>query len=312
LALAAQAQQAPLLPVVGYVYGGTADGGGNQTAAFRKGLSEAGFTEGRNVTIEYRFADNDYKRLPELMADLVRRHVAVIVAIGTSAAALAAKALTTTIPIVFGTGGDPVRLGLVASLNRPGGNLTGLNFMTGELGGKRLSLMRELLPGTSRYGLLVYPNSPYPDSVSPDALDAATALGPQVEVLSANDGREIDAVFASLRQKEIEALLVNPSPLFLSRRVHIASAAMRYAVPAIYPDRQYAEAGGLMSYGTNVPEQYRQGGIYTGRILKGEKPADLPVMLPTKFEFVINVQTAKLLGITVPPTLLALADDVIE
>jgi putative ABC transport system substrate-binding protein len=310
--LAARAQQAPKLPVIGYVYGGTADGGANQTAAFRKGLSEAGFAEGRNVAIEYRFADNDYNRLPELVADLVRRQVAVITTIGTSAAALAAKALTTTIPIVFGTGADPVAQGLVASLNRPGGNLTGLSFMTGELGGKRLGLMRELLPGTLRLGLLVSPTAPLADLASQEALDAATTLGWQVEVLSAKDGREIDAAFASLKQKQIEALLVSPSPLFLSRRVHLASAAMRYAVPAIYPDRQYAEAGGLMSYGPNVSEQYRQAGIYTGRILKGEKPADMPVMLPTKFELVVNLETAKLLGIAVPPTLLALADEVIE
>jgi putative ABC transport system substrate-binding protein len=309
--LAARAQQAGL-PVIGYVYGGTAEGGANQTAAFRKGLSEVGFTEGRNVTIEYRFAENDYNRLPELMADLVRRQVAVITTIGTPPAAFAAKALTTTIPIVFGTGGDPVRQGLVASLNRPGGNLTGLSFMTSELGSKRLGLLRELLPGTRRLGLLVNPNTPSADSISQDASDAATTLGEQVEVLSANDGREIDAAFASLKQKQIEALLVNPSPLFLSRRVYIALAAMRYAVPAIYPDRQYAEAGGLMSYGPNVSEQYRQGGIYTGRILKGEKPADLPVMLPTKFEMVVNLETARLLGIEVPPALLALADEVIE
>jgi putative ABC transport system substrate-binding protein len=313
--IAARAQQAPTLPVIGYVYGGTADGGGNQTGAFRKGLSEVGFTEGRNVAIEYRFADNDYNRLPELVADLVRRQVAVIATIGTPPAALLAKALTTTIPIVFGTGGDPVLQGLVASLNRPGGNLTGLSFMTSELGGKRLGLMRELLPGTLRLGLLVNSNSnssAVVDSVYQDALVAATTLGWQVEALSAGSGPEIDAAFASLKQKQIEALLVNPSPLFLSRRVHIASAAMRYAVPAVYPDRQYAEAGGLMSYGPNVLEQYRQGGIYAGRILKGEKPADMPVMLPTKFELVVNLQTAKLLGIAVPPTLLALADEVIE
>ena len=309
--VAARAQQAGL-PVIGYVYGGTADGAANQTAAFRKGLSEAGFTEGRNVTIEYRFAENDYNRLPELMADLVRRQVAVITTIGTTPAALAAKALTTRIPIVFGTGGDPVRQGLVASLNRPGGNLTGLSFMTSELGGKRLGLMRELLPGARRLGLLVNANTPSADSISQDASDAASTLGEQVEMLSANDGREIDAAFASLRQKQIEALLVNPSPLFLSRRVYIALAAMRHAVPAIYPDRQYAEAGGLMSYGPNVSEQYRQGGIYAGRILKGEKPADLPVMLPTKFELVVNLETARLLGIEMPPALLALADQVIE
>jgi putative ABC transport system substrate-binding protein len=216
--------------------------------------------------------------------------------------------LTTTIPVVFGVAVDPVEIGLVGSFNRPGGNLTGFSFMTGELGGKRLGLMHELLPGAARFGLLVNPNSPAAALASQDV----TALGQQVEVLSANDGREIDAAFASLRQKQIKALLVNPSTLFLSRRVHITSAAMRYAVPTIYPDRQYAEAGGLMSYGPNVADQFRQAGIYTGRILKGEKPSDLPVIRPTKFEFVINAQAARLLGIEVPPTLLAIADEVIE
>jgi putative tryptophan/tyrosine transport system substrate-binding protein len=309
--LAARAQQ-PAMPVVGYVYGGTAEGGGNQTAGFRKGLSESGFIEGRNVIIEYRYAETDYNRLPEIVADLVRRRVAVIAAV-TAPVALAAKSLTTTIPIVFGTGGDPVLLGLATSLNRPEGNLTGFSFITAELTAKRLGLMRELLPGAGRFGLLINPNSPGTSEMAVnDALTAATTLGRQVVVLSAKDGREIDAAFASIKKQQIEALLVNPSTLFLSRRIHVASAAMRYAVPVICPDRQYAEAGGLMSYGPDVVDQLRQMGIYVGRILKGTLPGDLPVVQSTKFQFVINLQTARLLGLDVPPTLLAIADEVIE
>jgi putative ABC transport system substrate-binding protein len=309
--LAARAQQASI-PVVGYIYGGTAEGGSNQTAAFRKGLSESGFVEGRNVTIEYRYAENEYNRLPEIVADLVRRRVTVIATVGTTLAAHAAKAVTTTIPIVFGSGGDPVSDGLVASLNRPGGNITGVSFMTSELTAKRLGLMHELLSGATRFGLLVHRRGASDEAAVQDALTAAATLGRQVELLSVNDAREIDIAFASLRQKQIEALLVSPSPLFLSRRIHLATAATRHVVPVIYPDRQYAEAGGLMSYGANVPDQFRLAGTYVGRILKGEKPADLPVIRPTKLEFIINLQTARLLGIDVPPTLLAIADEVIE
>jgi putative ABC transport system substrate-binding protein len=300
------------MPVVGYVYSGTAAGGGNQTAGFRKGLSESGFIEGRNVIIEYRYAETDYNRLPEIVADLVRHRVAVIATV-TAQAALAAKSLTTTIPIVFGIGGDPVLQGLVTSFNRPGGNLTGFSFMTADLTAKRFGLMRELVAGASRFGLLINPNSPDTGEMAAnDALTAATTLGRQVVVLSAKDSREIDAAFASVKQQQIEALLVNPSTLFLSRRIHVASAAMRYAVPVIYPDRQYAEAGGLMSYGPDVVDQLRQMGIYVGRILKGEKPADLPVLQPTKFELVINLQSAKTLGLTIPEALLATADEVIQ
>jgi len=200
----------------------------------------------------------------------------------------------------------------VASINRPGRNVTGFTFMTSELGAKRLGLMRELLPGATRFGLLVNPNFPEAEREARDVQAAATTLGRQIEVLFASNSREIDAAFASLRQEQIEALLVSPNTLFSNRRIHLSGVAMRYAVPAIYPDRQYADAGGLMTYGSNVPDQYRQAGIYVGRILKGEKPADLPVMLPTKFEFVINLQTARTLGIEVPPTLLAIADEVIE
>jgi putative ABC transport system substrate-binding protein len=310
--LVAQAQPAAV-PVVGYVYAGTAEGsGGDQAAAFRKGLSESGFIEGRNVKIEYRWAQNDNDRLPDLAADLVRRRVAVIATMGASPAALAAKVLTTTIPIVFVTGGDPVGMGLVASLNRPGGNVTGFTFMTSEMSTKRLGLMRELLPGATRFGLLTNPSNAFSEREARDAQAAVTSLGRQIEVLFASNSREIDAAFARLRQEQIEALLVEPSPLFSNRRIHISGVAMRSAVPVIYPDRQYADAGGLMTYGSNVPDQGRQAGIYVGRILKGEKPADLPVQLPTKFEFVINLQTARTLGIEVPPRLLALADEVIE
>jgi putative ABC transport system substrate-binding protein len=278
--LAARGQQSAM-PVVGYVYPGTAEGsGGDQAAAFGKGLSESGFIEGRNVKIEYRWAENQVDRLPELAADLVRRRVAVIATMASSPAALAAKALTTTIPIVFGIGGDPVAEGLVASLNRPGGNVTGFTFMSSQLSAKRLGLMRELLPGATRFGLLINPNNAFAEIPIRDAQAAATTLGRQIEVLFASNSREIDAAFARLRQERIEALLVNPNALFTNRRIHLSGAAMRYAVPVIYPDRQYADAGGLMAYGSNVPDQYRQAGIYVGRILKGEKAADLPVMLP--------------------------------
>jgi putative ABC transport system substrate-binding protein len=262
--------------------------------------------------IEYRWGQNDIHRLSELVADLVHRRVAVIATVGSTDATLAAKALTTTIPIVFGTGGDPVRDSLVASLNRPGGNLTGFTFMTSELSAKRLGLMRELLPGATRFGLLVNPNSAQAEREAQDAQAAAATLGRQFEVLFASSSREIDAAFARLRQEQIEGLLVAPNPLFSNRRIHLSGMAMRYAVPVLYPDRQYANAGGLMTYGSNVPDQFRQAGIYVGRILKGEKPADLPVILPTKFEFVINLQTARTLGIELPPTLLAQADEVIE
>ena len=309
--LAASAQQ-PAMPVVGYVYGGSPEPSANQLAGFIKGLSEMGFVEGRNVTIEYRFAHNDAARLPDLVADLVRHRVAVIATPGSPQAALLAKALTTTIPIVFGTGGYPVESSLVTSLNQPGGNLTGFDFMTVELGAKRLGLLHELLPGAARFAVLVNPDNLNAEAMITEVRAAATLVSWQIDILTASNSREIDGAFASLAQKGAAALLVTPSPLFLTRRVHLATAAMHHNVPVIYSDRQYAEAGGLMSYGSNVPDGYRQIGIYVGRILKGEKPADLPVMRATKFEFVVNLQTARLLGIEVPPTLLALADEVIE
>jgi putative ABC transport system substrate-binding protein len=308
--MTARAQQ-PAMPVIGYLGAGSPEAFALLVAAFRKGLSETGFVEGRNVAIEYRWANNDYARLPELAADLVRRRVAVIVTPLSTPASLAAKAATATIPIVFTTA-DPVQSGLVASLNRPGGNVTGIHGMQVELMAKRLGLLHELLPGAARFAVLINPNNTASGSIVSDLEAAAATIGRQIEVLTASTNREIDTAFASLAQKRADALLVSPDALFVTRRVQLATAAMRYVVPVIYPFREDAEAGGLMSYGPSFTDIFRQVGIYTARILKGEKPADLPVMQPTKFEFVINLQTARLLGITVPPTLLATADEVIE
>ncbi len=303
--LAARAQQ-PAKPVVGYLFLGMPDS--NLEAAFRKGLSEHGFVEGRNVAIEYRFARNDPDRLPELAADLVGRRVAVIAAVGGVAPSLVAQAATKTIPIVFRNGGDPVEDGLVASFNRPGGNITGITSMNTELESKRLGLLCELVPRAVRIGFLGDTNRARIRNVQ----SAAAALGRQIEFFSARTSRDIDAVFANLAQKRIDALLVVTNPVLTGFRVHIATAAARAGVPVMYGERSHAEAGGLMSYGTENLDTYRMVGVYVGRILKGEKPADLPVLQPTKFEFVINMQTAKLLGIEVPQTLLALADKVIE
>jgi putative tryptophan/tyrosine transport system substrate-binding protein len=309
--LAARAQQ-PAMPVVGYLYSGTPESSERFVAAFRAGLNEVGFFEGRNVAIEFRWAQNDPGRLPELAADLVRRQVAVIATPGSTPATLAAKAATMTIPIVFYSGGDPVRLGLVASFNLPGGNLTGITSMNAELGSKRLGLLHELLPGAARFAMLVQSNSPLTEAFVAEVRAAAAALGLHVEVLSASDNRDIDSAFTSLVQKRADALLVSSDVLFTSRRVQLVTLAVHHRVPAIYPFREDAVAGGLMSYGSSVIDPSRQVGIYTGRILRGEKPADLPVMRSIKFEFVINLQVAKLLDLTVPPTLLARADEVIE
>jgi ABC-type uncharacterized transport system substrate-binding protein len=309
--LAARAQQgAP--PVIGYLYSGGPEASASFLAAFRKGLGEIGFSEGRNVEIEYRWAHNEPDRLPELAADLVRRRVAVLVTPGTPAAALAAKAATTTIPIVFRTGSDPVQLGLVASLNRPGGNMTGVTAMTWEIGTKRLGLLHELLPGAARFGGLIDPTDPFAESLIPDLQAAASAIGRQIEFVRASNSRAIDTAFTSLVQKRPDALLVVPQGLFIQRRVQLVTLATRHALPAIYPAREFAEIGGLMSYGSSPTEQYRQAGIYTGRVLKGEKPADMPVLRASKFEFVINLQTAKAFGIDIPTTLIARADEVIE
>jgi putative ABC transport system substrate-binding protein len=309
--LAARAQQ-PSMPVIGYLYSGAPETSANVVAAFRNGLREAGYVEGRNLLIEYRWAHNDNARLPELASDLVHHRVAVIATPGAPTTALAAKAATTTIPIVFRTGADPVQLGLVASLNRPGGNITGVTPMSGQLGPKRLGLIHELLPGATRFAVLGNPDDPTFEPFIRDVQAAAPTIGRQVEVLTARTNREIDAAFADLLRTRIDAVLVGAHGLFNNRRVQLVTLAARHAVPAIYPIREFAEIGGLMSYGANQAEQMRLTGVYVGRILKGEKPADLPVLRATKLEFIINLQTAKTLGIDIPPTLLARADEVIE
>src|SRR5215471_7573411 len=288
LPLSARAQQ-PAMPVVGYLGNVSPDATAYLVAAFRKGLSETGHVEGQNVAIEFRWTHNDDNRLPELAADLVRRRVAVIAAPGSVGAALAAKAATATIPIVF-SGGEPVQSGLVASLSRPGGNVTGINSMNSELTAKRLGLLHELLPRAARFAVLVNANNPTYEAMIVDARAAAAAIGRQLEILTVSTNGEIDAAFASLKQKQVEALLVAPDPLFISRRVQLQSLAMRHAVPAIFSLREFAEAGGLMSYGSSAIDLFRQTGVYVGRVLKGEKPADMPVLQPTKFEFVINMQ----------------------
>ena len=308
--LAARAQQ-PAMPVIGFLSSSSPADRARFVTAFRQGLRETGYVEGQNVAIEYRWAQDQADRLPDLAADLVRRQVTVIAAHDTPSS-IAAKAATTTIPIVFASGGDPVKLGLVASLNRPGGNVTGVTFVAAELGAKQLGLLHELQPGAVRVGVLVDPNFPLTQSFVSDVQAAALSIGKQIEVLEAPTGRDIDTAFASLAQKPIDALLVGPGPLLNNRRVQLATLAAYHRVPAIYPLRDFAEAGGLMSYGTSITDAYRQAGVYTGRILKGEKPADLPVMQSIKFEFVINLNTARAFGLSFPPGLLAIADEVIE
>jgi putative ABC transport system substrate-binding protein len=309
--LAARAQQA-IIPVVGYLSQGAPEASAYLVAAFRKGLSEGGYDEGKNVAIEYRWAHNNSARLPELATDLVSHRVAVIAAVAGTSAALAAKAATTTVPIVFTTGSDPVQIGLVASLNRPGGNVTGINAMQVEAQEKRLALLHELLPAATRFAVLVNPNNQMTDSLVTNTRGAAASIGQQVEVLAATTSRDIDTAFASLAQRPVSVLLVSPDPLFDTRRAQLIMLAARHAMPTIYPFREYVEAGGLMSYGTSFTDIARLAGMYTARVLKGEKPADLPVLRATKFEFVINLQTARLLGLTIPPMLLARADEVIE
>ena len=307
----ARAQQSAM-PVIGFFDSRPPDGMTERVRAFRQGLKDTEFVEGENVAIESRFAEGQFDRLPELAAELVRRRVAVIPAIGI-AAALAAKAATTTIPVVFGVGEDPVRLGLVASLAQPGANLTGINFLTGELVAKRLELLRELVPAVTRVAVLVNPADAVNAETSVrDVQSAARAIGLQIQVHNAGTSGEIDAAFATIGRERPDALLVGTGPFFTSRRVQLANLASRYAVPAIFHSREITEVGGLMSYGTNILDAYRQVGVYTGRILKGAKPADLPVVQSSKFELVINAQTARMLGLTVPPMLLAHADEVIE
>jgi putative tryptophan/tyrosine transport system substrate-binding protein len=307
--LAARAQQA--MPVIGFLGSSAPVDRARYLTAFRQGLREPGYVEGQNVAIEYRWAQEEADRLPDLAADLVRRQVTVIAAHDTPSS-IVAKAATTTIPIVFASGGDPVKLGLVASLNRPGGNVTGVSFISLALGAKHLGLLHELQPGATRVGVLIDPNFPLIESFVSDVRAAASSIRKQIEVLEAPTGPDIDTVFASLAQKPIDALLVSPSPFLNNRRVQLVTLATYHRVPAIYSWREAAEAGGLMSYGTSLSDAYRQAGVYTGRILKGEKPADLPVMQSVKFEFVINLNTARAFGLSFPPGLLAIADEVIE
>jgi len=309
--LAARAQRSAM-PVIGFLHSSSPEPNAAFVAAFRKGLSEAGFVEDQNVAIEFRWAAGKVDQLPDLAADLIRRQVAVIAMPASTPAALAGKAATTTIPIVFATGGDPVALGLVRSLNRPGGNATGISFQTVELLGKQLEMLRDVAPQSRRFAALVDPHYEYADAIVTSLRAGAGSLGVPIEILRATTVGEIDASFANLAQKPGSALLISSSPFFTGRRTQLATLAARYTIPAIYGVREFAENGGLMSYGPDFANIYQQAGIYTGRILKGEKPADLPVQRPTKFELVINLTTARAIGITVPDKLLALADEVIE
>ena len=307
--LAARAQQ-PAMPVIGLLDQRSPDALADRLRGFRQGLKDAGFVEGQNAAIESRWAENQVDRLPELAADLVRRQVAVIVAPAGLAPALAAKAATKTIPIVFVIADDPVRLGLVASLARPGGNLTGINFLSGELTAKRLELLRELMPSATRVAVLVNPaNAENPER---EVEAAARSIGLQIQTLNASTIREINAAFATFVRERPDAVFVGLDPFFNSRRIQLVQLAARYAIPASYPARDFAEAGGLMSYGADIADAWRQAGSYAGRILKGAKAADLPVVQSSKFELVFNVQTAKALGLDVPPLLQHRADEVIE
>jgi len=307
--LAARAPQTAM-PVVGFLNGSSAWEGAHFVATFRQGLSEIGYVEGRNVAIDYRWAEGHYDRLPVLAADLIRLQVAVLAC--NTPATIAAKAATTTIPIVFSSGGDPIRLGLVSSLNKPGGNVTGVSFFSAALEAKRLGILRELVPNAAVFAAILNPEFPDFEVQSKEVQDAARTLGVQVQILRASSERELDMAFAKVTELQAGGLLVGADPFLYSRRDYIVAAAARNAVPAIYEQRENAVAGGLVSYGTNLTEVYRQVGIYTGRILKGEKPGDLPVLQPTKFELVINLKTAKALSLTIPPGVLAIADEVIE
>jgi len=308
--LRARAQQ-PAMPVIGFLGSASADPVAYLIAAFRQGLSEGGYVDGQNVAIEYRWAEGQYDRLPAMVSELLRRHVAMIAAMGTPSA-LAAKTATTMIPIVFGVSEDPVKLGLVASVDRPGGNATGVSYLLSELGAKQLGLLRELVPAASRVGLLVNPSNENAEAITGDLKAAAATIGVEIDVVRATDSHEIEEAFVALIQDKVHALVVGTDPFFYNRRVQLATLATGHALPTMYNVRAYAEAGGLMSYGTSLTEAYRQVGAYTARILKGEKPIDLPVVQSTKFDFVINLPTARALGLAIPPMLLARADEVIE
>ena len=309
--LAAHAQQ-PTMPVIGFLSGTTSAPFAHLVAAYRQGLREIGYVEGRNAAIEFRWAEGQYDRLPEMAVDLVRRKVAVITATGGDSAALAAKAATTIIPIVFTAGTDPVKSGLVASFNRPGGNATGVYILTAMMEGKRLGLLRELVPAVARIAVLVNPTYRGADAQLKELEETAQTLGLQTQVLHANTELDLDTTFATLAQLRVGALQVCADPFFNSQRDHIVALAARYAIPAIYEQREFALVGGLASYGTSLTDAYRQLGIFTGRVLGGDKPADLPVMQSTKYEFIINLKTAKALGLEISPTLSARADEVLE
>jgi putative ABC transport system substrate-binding protein len=309
--LVVRAQQGAM-PVIGFIRDGSADANARNVAAFRKGLNETGTVEGQNVAVEYHWLEGRHDRLPALMADLVRRQVAVMATVG-NVPTLAAKAATATIPIVFGVGDDPVRLGLIASFARPGGNATGINFLNQEVASKRLRLLNELVPNAVRIALLVNPaNAAGTETALRIVQEAAPTIGLQIQILKASTTREIDAAFATIERERPDALFVSGDAFFLSRAVQFATLTARHAIPATYPNRRVVEVGGLMSYGTDFPEAFRQVGVYTGKILKGAKPTDLPVTQSTKFEFIINMQTARALGLEVPAQLLATVDEVIE
>src|SRR5262245_45241530 len=309
---ATRAQQ-PVIPLVGFLHPGSAETNASQLAAFRKGLGEVGYAEGRNVAIEFRWANGDYSRLNELATELVRHQVAIIVTPIGTATALAAKAATTTIPIVFSAGTDPVQAGIVASLRRPGGNVTGVNYMAAELGAKRLGVLHEMVPGATRIGLLVNRTNPISaESVIKDIELAASATGQHIDIYNARTSSEIETAFTALVENRTDALVVGADPLFLERRVQLVLLATRHLLPTVYFQRAFVEVGGLVSYAANDLIRYREVGIYTGRILKGEKPADMPVVQPTKFELVVCLPAARAIGIVVPPSLLAQADEVVE
>jgi len=308
--LAAHGQQAAI-PVIGFLRNSSPDASTNLLAALRRGLNEASYIEGQNLAIEYRWSDDRSDRLGALAADLIRRQCALIVAAG-NAAALAAKAATPTIPIVFATGDDPIQVGLVASLNRPGGNVTGMSLFTSDMIGKMAQQLKEMAPGAAAIAYLINPSSPSEEIYAREAPVVASALGIRIPVLNASTEHDLDDAFASLGKTGVNALVVPPEPFFDSQRDRIVALAARYAVPMIAGLREYVVAGGLMSYGASLPDSYRRAGIYVGRVLRGEKPADLPVMQPTKFDLVLNLKTAKVLGLAVPDRLLALADEVIE